>query len=63
MKIAIVTITARSNPRLDVAARTLAHTIGKPVVFVSVGQGYDDIRRFNVKWMVDRLLSAEEKEA
>ena len=45
------------------AALSIAHTIGKPVVFVSVGQGYDDIRRFYVKWMVDRLLSAEEKEA
>ncbi len=45
------------------AALSIAHTIGKPVVFVSIGQGYDDIRRFNVKWMVDRLLSAEEKEA
>ncbi len=45
------------------AALSIAHTIGKPVVFVSVGQGYDDIRRFNVKWMVDRLLSPEEQEA
>ncbi len=45
------------------AALSIAHTIGKPVVFVSTGQGYDDIRRFNVKWMVDRLLSPEEKEA
>ena len=42
------------------AALSIAHTIGKPVVFVSVGQGYNDIRRFNVQWMVDRLLSAEE---
>ena len=45
------------------AALSIAHTIGKPVVFVSVGQGYDDIRRFNVQWMVDRLLSPEEKGA
>ncbi len=45
------------------AALSIAHTIGKPVVFVSVGQGYEDIRRFNVKWMVDRLLSSEEQEA
>jgi fused signal recognition particle receptor len=45
------------------AALSIAHTIGKPVVFVSVGQGYDDIRRFNVRWMVDRLLSPDEKEA
>jgi fused signal recognition particle receptor len=42
------------------AALSIAHSIGKPVVFVSTGQGYQDIRRFNVKWMVDRLLSAEE---
>ena len=39
------------------AALSIAKTIGKPVVFVSVGQGYDDIRRFNVEWMVSRLLS------
>ena len=45
------------------AALSIARTIGKPVVFVSVGQGYDDIRRFNVAWMVDRLLSPTEKEA
>ncbi len=45
------------------AALSIAHTIGKPVVFVSTGQGYDDIRRFNVKWMVDRLLSEQEQEA
>ncbi len=45
------------------AALSIARTIGRPVVFVSVGQGYDDIRRFNVAWMVDRLLSPTEKEA
>ncbi|HYM40188.1 MAG TPA: signal recognition particle-docking protein FtsY [Thermoplasmata archaeon] len=45
------------------AALSIARTIGKPVVFVSTGQGYEDIRRFNVKWMVDRLLSPAEKEA
>ena len=39
------------------AALSIAKTIGKPVVFVSVGQGYEDIRRFNVEWMVTRLLS------
>ncbi|HLE55337.1 MAG TPA: signal recognition particle-docking protein FtsY [Thermoplasmata archaeon] len=41
------------------AALSIAKTIGKPVVFVSTGQGYDDIRRFNVTWMVDRLLGKE----
>jgi fused signal recognition particle receptor len=40
------------------AALSMAKTIGKPVVFVSTGQGYGDIRRFDPKWMVDRLLGA-----
>src|SRR3990170_476929 len=38
------------------AALSIAHTIGKPVVFVCLGQKYEDIRRFEVPWMVDRLF-------
>src|SRR2546430_9280686 len=37
------------------AALSMAKTIGKPVVFVNLGQTYKDIRRFDAKWMVDRL--------
>jgi len=29
----------------------------KPLVFVGVGQGYEDLRPFDVEWMVRRLLS------
>jgi len=39
------------------AALSMAKTIGKPVVFVNVGQTYQDIRPFDTKWMVDRLLA------
>jgi len=39
------------------AALSMARTIGKPVVFVNLGQTYEDIKRFDVKWMVDRLLA------
>src|SRR2546425_737706 len=39
------------------AALSMAKTIGKPVVFVNLGQTYKDIRRFDTKWMVDRLLA------
>src|SRR5207244_12253503 len=39
------------------AALSMAKTIGKPVVFVTVGQTYKDIHRFETKWMVDRLLA------
>src|SRR5207247_5886596 len=38
------------------AALSMAKTIGKPVVFVNLGQTYKDIRRLETKWMVDRLL-------
>jgi fused signal recognition particle receptor len=38
------------------AALSMAKTIGKPVVFVNLGQTYEDIRPFDVGWMVDRLL-------
>jgi fused signal recognition particle receptor len=38
------------------AALSMARTIGKPVVFVNLGQTYEDIRPFDTKWMVDRLL-------
>ena len=38
------------------AALSMARTIGKPVVFLNTGQAYEDIRRFDPKWMVDRLL-------
>jgi fused signal recognition particle receptor len=39
------------------AALSMAKTIGKPVVFVNLGQSYEDIRPFDAKWMVDRLLA------
>jgi len=39
------------------AALSMAKTIGKPVLFVNLGQTYEDIRPFDTKWMVDRLLA------
>jgi len=42
------------------AALSIARTIGKPILFVGVGQGYEDIRRFDPTWMVDRLLGKGE---
>ncbi|MDR2865878.1 MAG: signal recognition particle-docking protein FtsY [Methanomassiliicoccaceae archaeon] len=38
------------------AALSIAHTIGKPIAFVSNGQAYDQIVKFNSKWMMDRLF-------
>jgi len=38
------------------AALSIAHTIGKPIAFVSNGQEYDQLIKFNAKWMTDRLF-------
>ena len=38
------------------AALSIAYTIRKPIIFVGVGQGYEDLQPFNPKWMVDRLF-------
>jgi len=39
------------------AALSIAHTVGKPIAFVSNGQEYHQIVKFSVDWMVDRLFS------
>lgn len=38
------------------AAISIAHTIGKPVMFLGVGQGYDDIIPFSPEKVVNELL-------
>ncbi|MFW5895800.1 MAG: signal recognition particle-docking protein FtsY [archaeon] len=38
------------------AAISIAHVTGKPILFLGVGQGYDDLERFDPDEMVDRLL-------
>ena len=39
------------------AAISISSEIKKPVIFISNGQGYDDILEFDPKWMVDRIFS------
>ncbi|WIV68512.1 signal recognition particle-docking protein FtsY [Natrialbaceae archaeon AArc-T1-2] len=41
------------------AAISIAHVTGKPILFLGVGQGYDDIERFEPERMADRLLEEE----
>lgn len=38
------------------AALSIAHAVGKPIAFVGVGQGYNDLVAFNPNWMVHRLF-------
>ncbi|MDF9747646.1 signal recognition particle-docking protein FtsY [Natrinema salsiterrestre] len=42
------------------AAISVAHVTGKPILFLGVGQGYEDIERFDPDEMVDRLLADDE---
>ena len=38
------------------AALSIAHAVGKPIIFVSTGQEYDQIEVFDSKWMIDRIF-------
>ncbi len=38
------------------AALSIAHAIGKPIFFVGVGQGYEDLQPFTRTWMVERIF-------
>ena len=35
---------------------SIAYTIGKPLLFIGVGQGYDDHIHFNPEWMVENIF-------
>lgn len=41
------------------AALSIAHTIGKPIAFVSNGQGYEDLIKFSADWMMARLFDGQ----
>ncbi len=41
------------------AALSATYVTKKPIVFVGVGQGYSDLRTFDVEWMVRRLFAEE----
>jgi fused signal recognition particle receptor len=41
------------------AAISIAHVTGKPILFLGVGQGYDDIQRFDPEALVEDLLGEE----
>ena len=38
------------------AALSIAHVTGRPVVFVGVGQEYEDIEQFDPEWFAERLV-------
>lgn len=42
------------------AAISIAHTIGRPILFLGVGQGYDDVVPFSPRALVDELLGGDD---
>ncbi len=38
------------------AAISIAYITGKPIIFLGMGQGYDDIRKFDPQWFVDQIF-------
>lgn len=38
------------------AAVSIAYTTRKPILFLGVGQGYEDLKKFDAAWLVERLL-------
>ena len=38
------------------AALSIAHITGRPIVYVGVGQSYEDLRKFDPKWFTERLI-------
>ncbi len=38
------------------AALSISHAIGAPILFVGVGQGYNDLKPFDERWFVERIF-------
>jgi fused signal recognition particle receptor len=38
------------------AALSIAHSLGKPILFVGTGQAYDDLQPFDPHWMVEKIF-------
>jgi len=38
------------------AALSIAHAVGKPIIFVGTGQGYDDLEKFDAQWMIKKIF-------
>ena len=44
------------------ASLSIGYVIKKPIMFLGVGQGYDDIMEYDAEWMLNQLFSEDEGE-
>ncbi|WP_407410811.1 signal recognition particle-docking protein FtsY [Methanobrevibacter sp.] len=45
------------------ASLSIGYVIQKPIMFLGVGQGYDDIMEYDAEWMLNQLFSEDEEVA
>ena len=45
------------------ASLSIGYVIQKPIMFLGVGQGYDDIMEYDSKWMLNQLFSEDDEVA
>ena len=43
------------------ASLSIGYVIQKPIMFLGMGQGYDDIMEYDAEWMLDQLFSEDEE--
>ncbi|MBQ9161076.1 MAG: signal recognition particle-docking protein FtsY [Methanobrevibacter sp.] len=43
------------------ASLSIGYVIQKPIMFLGVGQGYDDIKEYDAEWMLNQLFSEDEE--
>ena len=43
------------------ASLSIGYVIKKPIMFLGVGQGYDDIMEYDAEWMLNQLFSEDEE--
>ena len=43
------------------ASLSIGYVIKKPIMFLGVGQGYDDIKEYDADWMLDQLFSEDDE--
>jgi len=49
-------IVAKMDAAKGGCALSIAHTVQKPIIFIGVGQNYEDLIEFDPKWFVDEII-------
>ncbi|MCL2687517.1 MAG: signal recognition particle-docking protein FtsY, partial [Methanobrevibacter sp.] len=39
------------------ASLSIGYVIDKPIMFLGMGQGYEDIKEYDSKWMLEQIFS------